>query len=156
MRPETLCCTIRRSPNPLILRPAFLPNYRRCRINKCNYPAIIPVERPDIGMANDDKGVIGVFAEGLSDQDLTYLDEWEGDVSPHRLNLLDDVLSMHSAFPRALIHIALIGIHSSACGHHSISLNRFPSRYFKCRHSWLLIVWYHHNSRGLCLVWPPF
>jgi hypothetical protein len=127
MRPDTLCCTIRRSPHPSILRPAFLPNYRRYRIKKCEYPAIIPVESPDIGIANDEKGVVGVFVEGLSDQELTYLDEWEGDVSSRRLSLLDGVPSMHSAFPHALFRIALTGIHSSTCGHHPISLNRFPS-----------------------------
>src|ERR1700733_5866347 len=85
MRPETLSCVIRRPPNSLKICSALLPNYRRHRVNKCEYPAIIPVERgeaPDIGTAEGERGVIGTFVEGLTDQDMDYLDEWEGDVSP--------------------------------------------------------------------------
>ena len=84
-------------------------------------------------MANDEKGVVGVFVEGLSDQELTYLDEWEGDVSSRRLSLLDGVPSMHLTIPHALFRIALTGIHSSTRGYYSTTLNRFPSR-FKSRH----------------------
>jgi hypothetical protein len=85
MRPETLCTVIRRTPDSLKIGSARLPNYRRYRIKKCNYPAIILFERgeaPDAGMVEDDEGVIGTYVEGLTDQDLAYLDEWEGDVSP--------------------------------------------------------------------------
>lgn len=92
MEPRVFYRVIQGTPNPppiiqslYTFTPALLHGYCRHRVKGADYPAIVP---------EHGQSVVGVYVTGLTDANISKLDQFEGDEyarEPVRLNLLEKV-----------------------------------------------------------------
>ncbi|PPQ64595.1 hypothetical protein CVT26_001993 [Gymnopilus dilepis] len=101
MHPKILKAVIKNDGPHLKVCPAVLLDYTRHEVKGCDYPGIIPFDRGikiiNRELSQEEKSVRGTLVKGLTDKDMAYLDDFEGDeyrrekVQVHALGLLQDL-----------------------------------------------------------------
>ncbi|KAF6757293.1 hypothetical protein DFP72DRAFT_892235 [Ephemerocybe angulata] len=121
MHPRILQHIIGNDGSHLRFSPAFLPGYTRHKVKGATYPGIIPLSQ-SMALANrelapSEKVVRGTVVEGLTEEDLEYLDDFEdigSDEYARILVVVHPLAPFHPMSTHCEGEDALIALHSSS------------------------------------------
>ncbi|KAF9485203.1 hypothetical protein BDN70DRAFT_679573 [Pholiota conissans] len=82
MHPKILKAVIKNDGSHLQLSPAVILDYTRHKVKGADYPGVLPFKRGEKlfthTLSREERSVRGTLVKGLTEQDIKYLDEFEG------------------------------------------------------------------------------